>query len=474
MIHDLKPYPAMKDSDVPWLGNVPEHWSKCPGFAAFREKQVKNTGMREKTVLSLSYGRIVVKPPEKLHGLVPESFETYQIVEPGDIIIRSTDLQNDWNSLRVGLVRDRGIITSAYLCFKTTDMLIPEYGYLLLHALDLMKIFYGLGSGLRQNLSFLDFKRMVIFVPPVSEQSAIVRFLDAQDRRISRLIRDKRRLVELLNEKKQVIINHAVTKGLDPDVPMKDSRVKLMGEVPDHWGFTDLKRICLKVTDGSHFSPPTQDTGLPYITVKDVKERGIDFENCKRISEEEYLKLKKNGCQPRSGDVLLTKDGTIGKAVVINEDKNFVILSSLGLITPNQSKIISEYLRYYLISGINVDQMFSFIQGSALTRLTITLINQLLIVYPPIPEQHTIVSFLDHETAKLDALIAITRREIDLVREFRTRLISDVVTGKLDVRGVELPAIDEVETLGEIDTGEYIETEAEELIESEEVADADE
>ncbi len=128
MTNNLRSYPAYKDSGVPWLGMVPEHWKKSPGFAAFREKQVKNTGMREKTVLSLSYGRIVVKPPEKLHGLVPESFETYQIVEPGDIIIRSTDLQNDWNSLRVGLVRDRGIITSAYLCFKTTDTLIPEYG----------------------------------------------------------------------------------------------------------------------------------------------------------------------------------------------------------------------------------------------------------------------------------------------------------------------------------------------------------
>ncbi len=136
-------YGEYKDTGQAWLGEIPAHWYMGPGFSAFRKKHVKNTGMQEKTVLSLSYGRIVVKPPEKLHGLVPSSFETYQIVEPGDIIIRSTDLQNDWNSLRIGLVKNRGIITSAYICLKTTEKLLPEYGYLVLHSFDLMKVFLG-------------------------------------------------------------------------------------------------------------------------------------------------------------------------------------------------------------------------------------------------------------------------------------------------------------------------------------------
>ena len=110
----------------------------------FSEKQIKNKGLVEKRVLSLSYGRIVVKPDEKLHGLVPESFETYQIVEPGDLIIRATDLQNDQTSLRIGFVRDRGIITSAYLCLEGRGPLRPEFGYLVLHAYDLKKILYGM------------------------------------------------------------------------------------------------------------------------------------------------------------------------------------------------------------------------------------------------------------------------------------------------------------------------------------------
>ena len=148
-----KPYPAYKDSSLPWLSHIPAHWQELPGFSAYRERQVKNTGMIESTVLSLSYGKLVVKPPERLHGLVPMSFETYQIVDPGNIIIRPTDLQNDWTSLRVGLAKEKGIITSAYLCLNTVGPLVPEYGYLLLHTYDLRKVFYGLVR-ITQNLSF--------------------------------------------------------------------------------------------------------------------------------------------------------------------------------------------------------------------------------------------------------------------------------------------------------------------------------
>ena len=171
MIGSLKPYPVMKDSGFYWLGNVPEHWQVSPAFAAYSPKQVKNAGMPEKTVLSLSYGQIVIKPVDKLHGLVPESFETYQIVDPGDIIVRTTDLQNDQTSLRVGLSLHRGIITSAYLCLKVRNSLLPEYGYQLLNSYDLLKILYGYGSGLRQNLDFSHIKRMPFPVPPPEEQA---------------------------------------------------------------------------------------------------------------------------------------------------------------------------------------------------------------------------------------------------------------------------------------------------------------
>ena len=166
MMSNLKPYPHYKSSGIEWLGGVPAHWKQMHGRTCYYEKKTPNTGMQETTVLSLSYGQIVVKPVEELHGLVPASFETYQIVEPGDIIIRPTDLQNDWNSLRSGLSSHHGVITSAYMCFYTKGIMSREYGHLLLHTYDLKKVFYGLGSGLRQNLNWSDFKYLPCPTPP--------------------------------------------------------------------------------------------------------------------------------------------------------------------------------------------------------------------------------------------------------------------------------------------------------------------
>ena len=216
MIYDLKPYAARKDSGVQWLGAVPEHWDVLPARAVYRSRQVRNTGMIETTVLSLSYGRITIRPPDKLRGLVPESFETYQVVDPGNIIVRTTDLQNDQTSLRVAHSQHRGIITSAYMCLETTPRVVNEFGYQYLNAYDLLKIIYGFGSGLRQNLDFSDIKAMPVLVPPLAEQAAIVHFLDYADRRIRRYIRAKQKLIKLLEEQNQAIIHRAVTRGLDP------------------------------------------------------------------------------------------------------------------------------------------------------------------------------------------------------------------------------------------------------------------
>ena len=257
MITVLKPHPAMKDSGVPWIGKMPSHWTRMPGRACYREEQVLNNGLMETTVLSLSYGKIVVKPPEKLHGLVPASFETYQIINPGDIIVRPTDLQNDWTSLRFGLSRVRGIITSAYMRLHTEEVMTRPYGHLLLHTYDLKKVFYGLGSGLRQNLDWRDFKCLPCIVPPLPEQAAIVRFLDHANRRIRRCIRAKQKLVTLLEEQKQAIIHQAVTGRINvrtgqPYPAYKDSRVEWLEEVPEHWEIIRFRRL-ITLTTGFPF-----------------------------------------------------------------------------------------------------------------------------------------------------------------------------------------------------------------------------
>lgn len=214
MTDSLQPYPEYKDSGLAWLGDVPAHWQILPAFGAYTPIQEKNVGNREKVVLSLSYGRIIIKPSEKLHGLVPESFGTYQIVNPGDIIIRTTDLQNDHTSLRIGMVRNRGIITSAYLALHPKQGMSAEYAHQFLNVWDQSKAIYEYGSGLRQNLDFSHFKRMPVAIPPLSEQVAIVRFLDHAHTRIDRAIRAKRKIITLLNEQKQAIIHRVTNKVL--------------------------------------------------------------------------------------------------------------------------------------------------------------------------------------------------------------------------------------------------------------------
>jgi len=198
------------DSGVEWIGKIPKHWEILPGLRVFKENKRKNTGMIDDRVLSLSYGRIIIKAKEKLVGLVPESFETYQIVKTGDIIIRCTDLQNDKVSLRTALAKDDGIITSAYLNLNVKDG-SSEYWHYLLHVLDITKAIYKLGSGLRQNLSFVDFKRLNIVLPPKQEQLQIVEYIENQTTKIDKTIELQQNYITKLKEYKATLIDSIVT-----------------------------------------------------------------------------------------------------------------------------------------------------------------------------------------------------------------------------------------------------------------------
>lgn len=231
---------SYKDSGIAWIGEVPTSWSVEPGRQCLYESREKNIGMKESTVLSLSYGRVIVKDDDKLTGLVPESFETYQVVQPGDIIIRGTDLQNDMTSLRTGLARDTGIITSAYINLRPKAEIDPKFMHYLLHSYDVKKVFYALGSGLRQNLSYQDFKYLRLPIPSTEEQHTIAAFLDGKCATVDEAVRIKEAQIALLRERRQILIQQAVTRGLNPDAPMKDSGIDWIGRIPAHW---EIKRL---------------------------------------------------------------------------------------------------------------------------------------------------------------------------------------------------------------------------------------
>ena len=431
MISALKPYPAYKDSGVLWLGEVPEKWDILPAFAVYKPRQVKNKGMLEKAVLSLSYGRIIVKPSEKLRGLVPESFETYQIIDPGNIIVRTTDLQNDHTSLRIGHSKDRGIITSAYMCLETTDRVSNEFGYQFLNTYDLLKIIYGFGSGLRQNLDFADIKRMPVLVPSKDEQSAIVRFLDHADRRIKHYIRAKQKLIRLLEEQKQGIISRAVTRGLPstssgqatPNVRLKPSGVEWLGDVPEHWEVKRLKWV----------------TRL---------QRGYDLPAEQRIP----------GSFPvvSSGGIIGThsESQSNGPGVVIGRygstDAVFFIESDFW--PHNTALFVTDFQGnrprwcYFMLRTISKADHSG---KSAVPGVDRKDLYEIEVSVPPVYVQDTIVSVFDNALEWLDRAVTGTQREISLLREYHTRLIADVVTGKLDVREAAAKLPDETDELGD-------------------------
>ncbi|MCM1008932.1 MAG: restriction endonuclease subunit S [Ruminococcus flavefaciens] len=207
----LDPDVEMRDSGIAWIGDIPKHWITHPLYFYFGERKNKNASGLETNLLSLSYGRIIRKDIYSNGGLLPESFNTYNIIEKNDIIIRPTDLQNDKRSLRTGIAREHGIITSAYIAMKAIKPLNPEYFHYLLHAYDVMKVFYNMGNGVRQGLNFSEFSRLIVFEPTVEEQNAIVSFLKDKCSEIDFTIAEKKQQIEIIEEYKKSLIFEYVT-----------------------------------------------------------------------------------------------------------------------------------------------------------------------------------------------------------------------------------------------------------------------
>ncbi len=208
----LNPDVKMKDSGIPWIGMIPEYWEVRRLSQVAYEHFISNKNIHHQNLLSLSYGRIIRKDINTTEGLLPASFDTYQVVERGNIVLRLTDLQNDQKSLRVGLVREEGIVTSAYVCLGiSNNSIAPEYLYNTLHSYDIKKLFYSMGGGLRQNLNWQGLKKIDIPLPPPEEQKAIVAYIEDKCNKINSLITELEGEIEFLKEYKQKLIADCVT-----------------------------------------------------------------------------------------------------------------------------------------------------------------------------------------------------------------------------------------------------------------------
>lgn len=411
-------YPKYKDSGVEWLGEVPEHWSIQPFFTQFHEQCHQNSNLKETNLLSLSYGKVVRRDINSLDGLLPASFETYQIVTPNFIVFRLTDLQNDQRSLRTALVTETGIITSAYLAVNC-PMANPQYANYYFRATDSWKVFYSMGGGLRQSMKYSDLKWLPILTPPLDEQTRIAEFLDRETGRMDALIEEQKRLIELLKEKRQALISHVVTKGLNPDAPMKDSGVEWLGQVPKHWEVKPLKWTVRLITDKceSDFAEKKQVgleniegwTGSYIHTPSEFAGDGIAFEK---------------------GDILFGKLRPYLAKVFCADEKGTAI-GDFFVIRP--SAVEASYLQRVLLRSEMIDWLNSSTIGAKMPRVNWDFMGASMIPVPPISEQVEIANNLTNAIACFTKLSSEAEKAIALMQERRSTLISAAVTGKIMV-----------------------------------------
>lgn len=367
----------------------------------------------------------------------------YQVVHPGDFVLNN---QQAWRG-SVGVSAHNGIISPAYIVLELSKVLNPTYANFLFRspAMVAQYVTASKGVGDIQRQIYWPYLRLVqVPLPPPDEQAAIVRYLDHMDRRIRRYIRARRRLIALLGEQKQAIIHQAVTRGLDPSVPLKPSGVEWLGDVPAHWEVTSVRRLISFITSGSRgWARFYSDTGDLFVQSGNLgRSMNLDFRRLQHVS----VPLGAEGERTRieQGDVLVCITGAL-TGNVAHVDYTLppaYINQHVALLRPLTRRVLSRYLAYVLHSRTGQEQFKLTEYGGTKQGLGLDDVRNVYVALPNLEEQQRTVLALDAELSQLSRTIQRVEREIDLIREYRTRLIADVVTGKVDVRAAaaSLPA----------------------------------
>lgn len=273
------------------------------------------------------------------------------------------------------------------------------------------------------------FERFSFPIPSIDEQSCIATFLDRETAKIDDLVAEQRNLIGLLKEKRQALISHAVTKGLDSDALMKDSGVEWLSKVPAHWEIGPLKRFA-DIVDCKHYTVQFLDEGWPIVSIRELHDDRIDISNAKLTSLREWEFLRE-GRAPLPGDVIFCRNASVGAVGYVESDASFCMGQDVCLIRP---QTVGRFMHYQMMSTEIRNQIEAFLVGATIRRANVEEIRSLVVVWPVENEQKAIVAFLNHETSKIDDLIAEAEAATILLQERRTALISAAVTGKIDVR----------------------------------------
>ncbi len=452
MIADLKPYSNYRESGLPWLGKVPEHWKQRRTKFLFRERVQK--GFPEEPLLAATQSKGVVRKEEYGSRTVTATKDLHllKLVEQGDYVISLRSFEGG-----IEVAYSRGIISPAYTVLAPQKEASQGYYTHFFKSPDFIRSLTLFVTGIRegQNIDYERLSRAYLPLPPSDEQAAIVRFLNWSNGQLEKAIRAKRKVITLLNEQKQAIIHRAVTRGLDSSVFLKPSGIPWLGDIPKHWEvrpikhWTKINARTLGETTASNFQ-------FCYIDISTVKTGYL-------IREPEVIRFDKAPSRARrvlnSGDTIVSTVRTYLKSIwfVDKNSENMIASTGFAVFTPS-NEVEPEYLYYVLSDTSYVDQVTANSVGIAYPAIAETLLARFPVaISPSRHEQRNIISAIKDQSAPLTTAISRFEREIELLREYRTRLVADVVTGKLDVREaaaklpdealIDLPENDSVEAL---------------------------
>lgn len=430
----LPRYPKYKDSGVAWLGEVPEHWDMKPLWAFFR--RIKRVGFSAEQLLSVyrDYGVVTKASRDDNFNKPSDDLSVYQLVTPGDLAINK---MKAWQG-SVAISEYRGIVSPAYFVYEAIHHANSRYLHYLMRSLRYITGYLSISKGIRINQWDLEpqlHSRMPIVVPPLAEQTAIAEFLDRETAKIDELVAEQRRLIELLKEKRQAVISHAVTRGLNPQAPLKPSGIEWLGDVPSHWEVGGMTKYLSSIVDYRGRTPTKVDEGVFLLTARNIRNGKLDYITSQEfILQTEYEDVMRRG-KPELGDVVFTTEAPLGQ--VANIDRTDVALAQRVLKFRGQAGVLYNYfLKFWLLGSFAQADMEQLATGSTALGLKGSKVVQLRLCLPPHNEQIEIVKFLNTELAKLDTLTAEAQRAIDLLQERRSALISAAVTGQIDIRGM--------------------------------------
>ena len=432
----FKQYPSYKNSGVEWLGKVPEHWR------IVRTKDIFNHRKEEaldddQIVTAFRDGQVTLRKNRRTDGFTNSLKEHgYQHINSGDLVIHEMDAFAG----AIGVSDSSGKSTPVYtVCYSKNKNINHHFYSHFFRTMAKTGFINSLAKGIRvrsTEFRWNESRNVYLALPPKADQQKIVSFLDTETARIDNLIAKQEKLIKLLEEQRKSVISHAVTKGLNPNAPMKDSGVEWLGEVPDHWMIPSSKYLLeIPITDGPHETPNFVDGGIPFISAEAISKGKIDFDKKRGYITPELNAIYSKKYSPKIEDIYMVKSGaTTGKVAMVETSDEFNIWSPLAVFRCNKNKMLPKFLLALFNSSHFYDALVLNWGYGTQQNTGMGVLSNIEIPCPPLKEQTEIIQYLDAQNTKFDKLIGTQSQLIEKLKEYRSSIISHAVTGKIDVR----------------------------------------